>query len=271
MNDNNQNIDNLFEEVLGNLTVEPSEGVWSEVAGGLDAISQSNRTKYYRWISLSVAAVAIIAYIFFFRSCNVGASSGSYILKNRLFVFDKSSKIKRVVNRSKDEIKVVGNNSGQRNTHKIEQIPNAKSTQRIVSSSAVKGSSSTEIKNPINIEIELSNNSDYVYMSENKQLASGLADVSLPVEVEEQIPSSPEPSSSADFKTDTLSSNDNEIIVTPAVASPLPGPQITTSLELEFGIGPMRIDNNIPQEIIYDNPLLESKTNRYYCNRQKFW
>jgi len=272
MNDKNQNIDNLFEEALGNLTVEPSEGAWSEVAGGLDTILRSNRTKYYRWISLSVAAVAIIVYIFFFRSCNVGASSGSYIMKNRLFVFDKSSKIKRVINKSEDEIKVFGNNYSQSNTYSIRQISNTKPTPRMVSSPAVKEITRAEINNLVNLEIELPDNPDFANKSENKQSTSDIKDISISVEKEKQIQSSPELSLSPDLKTalDTLSGNDDEIIAAPVVVSPLPGPQIATSLELEFGIGPMRINNKIPQEIIYDNPLLDSKTDRYFSSAEGF-
>ena len=269
MSDKNQNIDKLFEESLGNLTVEPSDGSWSKVTEGLDGLSQVSKGKYFRWVGLSVAAVAIIVYIFFFRSCNVGASSGSYILKDRLFILNKSSKIKRVAKKDRHSLEMIQSSSENISSQQRKQsfITDLSSTKENSHSEGV--SIKADNDNSFNSEIELSEKPNLSIESE--KYANTYSEKTIAKEdVKDQNLSQDPSSSEKKPESNTLLNVDESKNVLPTVTSPSPGPEIATGLELEFGMGIMQVLNNIPQNITYDNPLLESKTSRQISSAEGF-
>ena len=267
MNDDKQNIDKLFEEGLGHLSVEPSSGSWGKVAAGLDSLATGNRNKYWRWIIISTTAAAILAYIIFFRSCTVGASSESFIHKNRLVVFNNFTIIKRINTKAQtgfvinDKIKtksansLLGTDNKTNNHHKVNK--RFSTTDKVNIQEAISNNSKESVEETPLIREQNSQKAGENVIAYVKQTTSD----SKIGDVEETInPSTTQlnPSNSVEKQVDSLVDKTKVANPSPEINSPPPGPAIATGLELEFGLGLMNISNNLPSTIHYENLLLQN-------------
>lgn len=262
MNDSNKHIDKLFEDSLGQYTVEPNEGSWLKIANGLDSIARINKRKYLKWVAISSVAVAILAYIIFLKSCTVGASSESYYQKDRLVIFNGSSKIKRKNTLPNFEIQRNGILQSKKNTPRYlanrsdyntdEKLTNNKlktKAEKEVSSAPIHSHTSFEVKNSIVSEslkeykIDEKIASDIGHKTNSFNLRTPNSSIS--------------PIKSNSLKIDTSYAEEANI-VSASINTPPPGPEIATSLELEFGMGLMNLSNNFAPHITYENPLLQS-------------
>jgi hypothetical protein len=257
MNNENLNIDKLFEDSLGDLRVEPQAGSWDKIVAGVEAASAGTNRKLWGWIAFSAASVAVLVYFLFFRSCSTTGAARNYAFKDRINIIETKSYVvktkqnsfaktatPKAVSRKSRNHYIRKNITPEKTTHNF--IRKQTTTTNIVAVDGKTVGNNDINRNSAGTVIKHNAVEENINRAETVETLA-INDESRKTSIEEEAI----PAVNSNELTEKLSEEKS------AINSPAPAPEITTGLEIEFGAGPAFVRSNVPSNIVYDNPLIE--------------
>lgn len=288
MKGDKHHIDSLFEDSLGELKVEPREFSWNTITNELDALqmAQARRRTIIRWTSFSAAMIAITAYLFV-KSCSVIGlphvyqfSSRIQLKENSVILFSKTDKKDiGILNTNEVAISTISQKFSGQNKKRKEIIENQKFSKNsdIINTSNSTFNNNENNSDNSNLEIAELNSMEVVKKDNDVVIAENYKNSKL--DIDNNNPTSNEPSevnqetqllpSLSELVKNIEPSNQNLTLDTVqkdfnSVNSPLPGPRLATGWNIEFGIGPVFVSNNLPVNTNIDKPIVQTNTKDLY-------
>jgi hypothetical protein len=277
MTSEKHHIDQLFEQSLGNLKVEPSAMSWQKVAQNLDhsLFVSSKRRSLIKWATIAAAVVTVAIYLFI-RSCSFDGAAARYQITERLTIATSTpiNKIAKSDLASNKNLKFLAISSPKKSDNVKTSTSNNRSDQQIAAIFISKPlefdkdnsnlASINQIQKDPQINIltaAIENNPSEIINLNIITQDNPTEDILLHEEPvnnvtnENQIVKSTlsEDSKSEILKTDSVFSP-----LKPSIASSTSGKRLVTGLNAEVLIGPAVTFSNVSQKAIYESPLLNA-------------